>query len=114
MVAIPGIAYIIIGAGIAYVSRRFGSGEMNLQFFFWIGIAFIAIGVFKIVLRFITKLPKSGKKQDSAKATLKPINPNQESGKEISRYGKYCPACKLKYTKESHFCSKCGNKLYIK
>ena len=111
MAAIPGIVYIIIGAGIAYISRRFGSNEMNLQFFLWIGLAFIAIGVFKIVLRFITRMPKSGKKQDSAKAGLKPINLNQEPDGEISMYSKYCPACKLKYTKESHFCSKCGSQL---
>lgn len=108
MAAIPGIAYIIIGVGIAYISRRFGSNEMNLQFFFWIGMAFIAIGVFKIVMRFITK------KQDSAKATLKPINQDQEHEGEISKYSKYCPSCKLLYTKESNFCSKCGSQLSLK
>ena len=66
MAKIPGIVYLIIGGGVAYVARYLSNEDLNLDFFFWIGIVFMAIGVFKIVLSFITRMPKSGKENQTA------------------------------------------------
>ena len=105
---------IIIGGGVTGIARYLSNDNLNLDFFFWAGIVFIAIGIFKIVMGFITRMPKSGKEKDYAKATLKPLEPQEEPEDEMAIYPKYCPSCKLLYTKESNFCSRCGSQLYIK
>ncbi len=67
MVKISGWVYLVIGPIISlfarYVQNRGGKG---LALFFWVGIALIAFGIFKIVTRFITR-DKIEKKESKLK-----------------------------------------------
>lgn len=126
MATIPGIVYIIIGAGVSYISRYFQRGGVNLELFYWAGILFITIGVFKVIFRFITKKGVSKKEKKIAQpAILEPLHieetvtpppqpKKQQKKTDYSKYSKYCPKCMLLYTQDSNFCSKCGSQLYIK
>ncbi len=123
MAAISGIVYLIIGAGITYLSRYIRKDGLNLELFYWIGILFITIGVFKIIFRFITKRPKKKAKIKELPALEplhieKEITPTQTKKPkpeiDYSKYPKYCPKCRFLYSQNSNFCSKCGSQLYIK
>jgi len=122
MAAISGIVYLIIGAGIAYLSRYIEKDGLNLELFYWIGILFITIGVFKIIFRFITRRPKKKIKELPAlepihveKDVTPPPQPKkQQKEPDYSKYPKYCPKCRFLYSQNSNFCSKCGSQLYIK
>ncbi|MFH0869590.1 MAG: hypothetical protein V1866_00855 [archaeon] len=55
MAKIPGWVYIIVGVAISAVSKMVEAKTKPGQFklFFWLGIAFVIIGVFKLVMRYV-------------------------------------------------------------
>lgn len=103
MASIPGWIYLIIGGGIAITARY-----VDLEIFFWFGLLFVVVGVFKIVVRFITK--EKNHPAFSSDTDMTPAKPkiSQEN------YPKYCPRCRLMYARDSNFCSRCGSQLFIK
>lgn len=106
MATIPGIIYLIIGGGIAYISKYL----KDLEFFFWIGILFIIIGTFKIIFWFIARKPRTKKEKKYPTPSLEPV----KAQPGYDKYPKYCPKCNLLYSDYSNFCSKCGSKLHIR
>ena len=90
MVKIHWLVYIIIGGGVLAASKLIE----RLDVFFWVGLAFLAIGIFKLVLSFITK--------------------QKESPAEVrSAYGShnFCRKCGSVLMPNSRFCSSCGQKV---
>ena len=95
MVKIHGIAYILIGIFISIVS--YSINIKNLYIFFYGGMFFIAYGVAKIVIKFITGQKEQQKPQSMQKT--------HQSYKKCHRCGNIA-----KLT--DRFCSKCGTKMY--
>ena len=95
MVKIHGIAYILIGIFISTASYMINRN--NLYIFFYGGMFFIAYGVAKIILKFITRQKEQQKSQSMQKT--------HQSYKKCHRCGNIA-----KLT--DRFCSKCGTKMY--
>lgn len=103
MVKIPGWAIGLVGAAVTgyswYVNSRLKEPSGALRIFFWIGLALLSFGVFRIVLKFIVP---NHKEEVEAKT--------QETNER--NYGDYlvCPRCKAKLHPRSRFCNWCGTK----
>lgn len=93
MAGIPGWAYVITGVAIALYSKfvQHTSGSKVMGFFFWIGILFLTVGVFKMLLRFITR----GEKESQEK---------NFSGRSFI----VCPRCNARLDPRSRYCNWCG------
>ncbi len=102
MASIPGWAYAVVGAAIAiyakYVSSKKPSTIMGI--FFWIGLALLAIGVFKLLLRFI-----AGKRRELRGEEKRP-----DERPAHTRDSLVCPRCNAKLNPQSRYCNWCGTR----
>ena len=87
---LPALVWILIGLFISIVS-----GLIELKLFIWVGLAFIAIEIGKLVLTFALKEPEKKVKKS------KTAQPKQY----------YCPRCKSKIDIHGYFCKMCGQRL---
>lgn len=85
MEKIPGIVYLAVGIFVAVVSKWSG----KLDFFFYVGLVFVAIGIFRIGTKYVT---------------------GQEPGRIIPSVI-HCPKCQTPCYTSSNFCHICGFKL---
>jgi hypothetical protein len=131
MAGISGWVFMAIGAIVTlfsnYVRNRGGQG---LALFFWVGIAMIGIGVFKIVYGFIIKdkKAKSGIEEKKEKGSIiskmgfnKDLDAVGSKELEIEKQNALnkiqntnilvCPICGTKHYSNSNFCHMCGTKL---
>lgn len=69
MAKIPGWVYLIVGVAIAVVSKWVEAKTKPGQFklFFWLGIAFVVIGVFKLVAKYVFKMGAEEKERMTAR-----------------------------------------------
>ena len=94
MATIPAIVYLLIGAGISYLSFRAGE---ELTIFFFVGLIFIGIGVAKFL---IGRIFKTGVSKSVEKQLPK-----------LHSHLRYCPKCRSPARKVDKFCTRCGIKL---
>ncbi len=129
MTKISGWVYLIIGAFVSGYSRYIQSKitSPGLTLFFWAGVIFIGIGVFKIVLSFIFKEKKIidstslsiqdkivnnlGFAKDIPKYDSEKINKERELILNKNRGIVACPKCGTKHYSNSNFCHICGTRL---
>ena len=91
MVRIHGLAYIIIGAIVAAYS--FFMGDENLQLFVWLGLAFLAFGLLRLLI-------------DSKKTKGHKAQP------QIAK--KFCTTCGSAVQDFQNFCHNCGQRIFNK
>lgn len=101
MVKIHGIAYILTGIFISIVSYLIDADDLYI--FYYGGMFFIAFGVAKIVLKFITVQKEE---QKTAQAMQQRTNIHSQNYKKCHRCGN---ASRL----TDRFCSRCGTKMYV-
>lgn len=98
---IPGPVYLILGLIIAGISWFIDSKtESSFVPFFYIGLFFIAVGVFKIIVKII--IPKQDE-QPQQQAQQQP----QQARLSLS----YCPHCRAQVNPSNNFCFNCGARL---
>ncbi|MBN1156382.1 zinc ribbon domain-containing protein [Candidatus Woesearchaeota archaeon] len=101
MTSIKGIVFIIIGLFVSITSYVLGKkGGTNLQIFVYVGIAFVAFGLVKMLIETAGK-PKKEKRPEQR------TNPASPSNQRV----KYCPGCGAKMPAYAHFCFNCGMKV---
>lgn len=66
MAQIPGVIFVVIGGIMAWYSKYVESKTENtmMTIFFWVGVAFVAVGVLKIIFDYNSKMPKPVKKKN--------------------------------------------------
>ena len=107
---IPGWLWLIAGIGISILSKVIaGKDNANvaaMTLFFYVGLLFIAIGIFKIILILILnkKSEKSSYEKIVKKATSE-VN-NQNRFRIV-----YCDNCGSKNYAFFNYCQHCGKKL---
>jgi len=105
VVKIPGWAYAGVGLAITlyskFVESRTKGGNPLMGFFFWIGIAILVFGTFKLITQFLLKDKSPGPKGQ--------VNPGQRPPE--ARDAIYCPRCNAKLDPRSRYCNWCGTKL---
>lgn len=89
---IHGLVWLAIGAVMTAMSAYLGD---RLRFFFYVGLVFVAIGVFKLIARYVT--------QEDPSTDPKPL-PNHPM---ISR----CANCRESVYTTAKFCHMCGAKI---
>jgi len=111
---ISGWLYLIFGLLIAGYSKLLlnkSGSEKNIvfQFFFYIGLAFIAIGVFKTIIRYAL-----GQKNKQLQEQNLNFNSDSEFGTQNNNT-KFrlvtCPKCRTKNYATYNFCYNCGCRL---
>jgi len=100
-------AYLIIGLIISGISWliEFKSGK-SMMLFFYIGLLFIVVGVFKIVIKLI--LPKESPEQ---KPTVQSVLTQQQQQQNKPFSIKACHRCKVRVNPSNNFCYQCGTRL---
>jgi hypothetical protein len=119
MAGIHGAAYMVIGVLVAgfskYVQERVESPGLTL--FFYAGLLFIGVGVFKLILRYILKDKDTGnanKKEYSQPRTRPEEMKERITAKNPALKEKYvvpCPLCGTKHYSTSNYCHMCGANL---
>ena len=117
MVKISPWAWLIIGLAMSLFSMFVQSKaeDSKLILFLVAGIVFVIIGIFKLVMRFITKeekgTPPMGQAQsqpeDFDQLMRKKMIEQQLQAKSILA----CPRCGTRHYNTSNFCHLCGTKL---
>ena len=99
MVKIPGIAFLVIGAVVTAASMYLP----NLKVFFYVGLAFIAVGIFKVLIRYMTK-PKESAMEKRAEGV-------QAAQRQQRQNYKVCPRCGAGSYPQANFCYHCGTRI---
>ena len=93
MAKIHWAVYIALGAIVTAMSAYIGP---HFRFFFWVGIGMVLFGMFRMLVRYMTKEPVK-------KEEFKPLPSNPL----ISR----CHACRASVYTTAKFCHMCGSRL---
>lgn len=101
MVKIHGIIYILLGIFVAIASYLIDRNDLSV--FVYVGMFFIAFGVAKIVLNFIT-----GQKEEQKSGQTMQRKPNIHP-----QNFKKCHRCGNVSRLTDRFCARCGNKMYV-
>jgi membrane protein implicated in regulation of membrane protease activity len=115
MASIPGWIYIIIGVAIAIYSKllvKETGANPFLNIFFYIGVAFIAVGLVKTIF-------KRSKKDKPVNEPHTPVQQKQtQQQKPVVQQQTqntpgivYCNRCGAKHYSNSNFCHLCGSRL---
>ncbi|PIN80221.1 hypothetical protein COV13_03960 [Candidatus Woesearchaeota archaeon CG10_big_fil_rev_8_21_14_0_10_32_9] len=129
MVKLSGWVFLIIGAVVSvystYVQSKIDSPGLTL--FFWVGIAMIGIGVFKLALAFV--FGNKSKKDVTSNNLNDKIANSLGFGKDLPKMDAeklqrerdlilnrtksiiICPNCSTKHYSNSNFCHMCGTRL---
>lgn len=121
-VAIPPLAYIIIGAGISIYAKIVQSTNPEYEamtLFFYIGIIFVVVGVGKFLLNQKNKEASIQEKQVE-KSYQQQINKQQQAWQQKMNMHNQtpaqhniiaCPRCNTRNYSSSNFCYSCGSQL---
>lgn len=100
MVSIHGIVYLIVGVVVIVVSRTVN----GMHSFFYVGVTFVAIGIAKLIFRYITR---EKKEKIIDKTPMKvPQYPQQQRYAQQQAYR--CQRCGAHMGALFNFCSQCG------
>jgi len=108
---IPGPVYLILGLIVTGLSWFIDSKtESSFALFFYIGLVFLAVGVFKTIVKII--IPK----QDEQPFAQKPQQQTQQKIQQQPQQNnnsnlKYCPRCRVQVSLSNNFCYNCGTRL---
>jgi hypothetical protein len=107
MPKIPGIVYVILGIAMAWFARYVDTRTQNqgMTLFFYAGIVLIAIGVFKIIIKYVTK-DETPEKETIISEEEKKIRETIEKRRIIM-----CKMCGTRHYSTSNYCHMCGTKL---
>jgi hypothetical protein len=131
MTKISGWIFMAIGAGVSlfskYVQNRGGKG---MALFFWVGIGMIGLGIFKVVVGFITRDEARRQDKSEQKKYTHPLQrlglnkdldnvdgqrlekEKQQAMNNIQQTNiRICATCGTKHYSNSNFCHICGTKL---
>ena len=92
---LPAVVWIIIGLFVTIVSMRLGE---KFTLFMWVGLLFLAFGVFKLLAYFITKKEVSNPEQNTMQ---------QAMGGQVIK----CNSCRKSVYMNQYFCHHCGGRL---
>ncbi len=93
MAKIPWYVWIVVGAGMFFISARIGE---RMNFFLYVAMFLVIVGVFKLIVSFIL-----GKSSRKAIAESRELRAQQFS----------CPRCKAIVASTYDFCPHCGSRL---
>ncbi len=100
MAAIPSFVWLFVGALVTAMSWY-----SDIPMFFWLGWAFIAFGIFKLVIGFML-----GKKETkSERKTIQQQIPRQQQAMQAHKY--YRCQCGNPVKTSDFFCGHCGRRL---
>lgn len=120
MAKIPGIAFVLIGVLLTamsyYINNLQGTNSLNM--FIYVGYIFIAYGIAKILIAYITKKGKSddlfNKKKDGQLPDEESLNEVVERKKhhktDLYGYIGYCRKCNTPMRGINRYCHRCGLK----
>jgi len=123
---IHGIVYLIVGAVmIAFTSFvENANPDARISLFTWVGVVFIGIGVFKLIINFVNRektpktpknsqTPRFGFNSELSKVTLgqEALRQKQQIQQRTNQNLAPCPYCKTLIPVTSTFCPNCGHKL---
>jgi len=96
MAALHWFVWLIAGILVMWGATWVGRG---LEFFWWLGLSFVVIGIFKALLAFVFR-----KSETAAE---------QQLGKEFKVPGgvRYCPRCGSQLRITDLFCGRCGTRV---
>ncbi|MBI4451267.1 zinc ribbon domain-containing protein [Candidatus Woesearchaeota archaeon] len=97
MAKIPGIVWLLVGAAVAWYSSRPQYADKFVTFFY-VGLAFVAIGLFKIFTSSIR--PSKAREHHQVERAL-------HQYKDV----RFCPRCGHPNKVHDYFCSRCGTRL---
>lgn len=113
MAKIHGLVYILIGAFVSIMSWKLN--REKLLFFFYVGWAFVAIGVVKIIFNLASgrgEKPKANIQQAAHHAVQHNVqhkpSPTRPQHPAIPQQIKYCHRCRTPLRLHNKFCSNCG------
>jgi uncharacterized paraquat-inducible protein A len=108
MAKIPGWAYAAVGAAITgyswYVERQ--TENTTMSFFFWIGVALMGVGVFKVLTGYILNSKKKEQPQKKEQTQRR----DERSRPQEARDAIICPRCNAKLHPRSRYCNWCGTR----
>lgn len=105
MVKIHWSIYLILGGAVLYTSNRIDSQKFKL--FIWVGYLFLAFGVAKFVIWFISRKKETrAERREIRNYDYK----NQRMPRQQSAAG-FCQRCGNQLSGYENFCQNCGNRL---
>jgi hypothetical protein len=110
---IHGFVYLVVGTGIAIISKIMDSQKLAL--FLYLGILFALYGIAKIIVEGLKRKPAP---PPQARHPAGPVNGNHYVTRHhrITRtqrtFIQYCRWCGNQLRPYDNFCSRCGQKIY--
>ena len=114
MAGIHWIVWLVVGAGVAVASQLIGG---NLSIFLYIGLLFLVVGIFKLIVRYITT-PKESRAESQEMKREMPL-PYQQQWHAYKQPAAtavpqqqfvYCARCGNPMRASDYFCSRCGTR----
>ena len=99
MAEIPWWAWLGVGLFVS-ISAAFTGGQVSL--FAWVGLAFVAFGIGKVVLLFVLKPRETKQEQQAMHMPQYPMHQARAL---------YCPQCRITVQPNDSFCKYCGRRL---
>ncbi len=106
MAQIPGVVYLIVGLVVIGYSRLIEAKNpaANIKIFFWVGLVFLFIGVFKTIIHFVLARSSTPELAAARGAAHKVIR--QRVGGDATQL--ICSECGAKLHPKSRYCNWCG------
>jgi len=108
---IPGWLWLIAGIGVAVLSKvisaRDASNAAAMTLFFYVGLLFIAVGIFKILIKVILSNKKNKIIVNKRSKKISSEKNNKGNRYEVI----YCSNCGSKNYAFFNYCQNCGKKL---
>lgn len=116
---LSGWVWVVLGILMSLYARFIQSKvqKPSLGLFFWVGLGFVVIGIFKLVLGFVFKdksnvaLGTVSQSSNSKHAVAEAERRKLESGLDKKEEIVACSRCGTRHFSASNFCHMCGNSL---
>ncbi len=112
---IHGVFYILAGVAISlytrFIEARADTGS-KLTLFFYVGLVFIGVGIFKLVARYVFKRGGGSDEESHPHDSEHEEHKKRSRGYQQSPKSKICPRCRSKMHPRVKYCSNCGFKFH--